>query len=88
MVKNYDENIWNDIRYEVMKSGLRLKFTQNLGLKNLLIGTGTKTLYEASAYDKIWGIGFSPQNAPNVNKYLFGRNLLGNALMDIRDEIK
>ena len=71
-----------------MKSGLRFKFIQNLGLKNLLIGTGTKTLYEASPYDKIWGIGFSPQNAPNVNKYLFGRNLLGNALMDIRDEFK
>jgi ribA/ribD-fused uncharacterized protein len=87
-VNNYNENIWNDIRYEVMKSGLRLKFTQNIGLKNLLVETGTKTLYEASQYDKIWGIGFSPQNAPNVNKYLFGRNLLGNALMDIRDEFK
>jgi ribA/ribD-fused uncharacterized protein len=88
MVKNYDENTWNNIRYDVMKSGLRLKFTQNLDLKNLLIGTGTKTLYEASPYDKIWGIGFSPKNAPNVNKYLFGRNLLGNALMEIRDGFK
>jgi len=88
MVKNYDENIWNEIRYPIMKSGLRLKFKQNFDLKNLLIGTGIKTLYEASEHDKIWGIGFSVKNAPNVNKYLFGRNLLGKALMDIRDELR
>ena len=53
IVNNYDENIWNNIRYDIMKSGLRLKFTQNLTLKNLLMRTGTKTLYEASSHDKI-----------------------------------
>lgn len=85
-VKNYDDNLWNAIRYDVMKSGLRLKFGQNNVLKNLLIETGDKTLYEASKYDKIWGIGFYPHEAINTDKKLFGENLLGNALMDIRDE--
>lgn len=85
-VKNYDETIWNAIRYDVMKTALRLKFGQNLVLQNLLIETGEKTLYEASKMDKIWGIGFCPQDAINTDKKLFGRNLLGKALMDIRDE--
>ena len=71
-----------------MKSGLRLKFGQNQGLKNLLIGIDDKTLYEASKYDKIWGIGYYPYDAINTDKQLFGQNLLGNALMDIRDEFK
>lgn len=88
MVKNYVDTIWNDIRYGVMIDGLRLKFEQNPQLKQLLIGTGNKTLYEASKYDKIWGIGFSPQDALNTNPQLFGRNLLGQALMEVRDEFK
>lgn len=88
MVKNYDENLWNEIRYEVMVDGLRLKFGQNPQLKQLLIGTGNKTLYEASKYDKIWGIGFSPVDAINTNPQLFGRNLLGQALMLVRNEFK
>lgn len=87
-VKKYDDNIWNNIRYDIMKTGLRFKFSQNLHLKKMLIGTGIKTLYEASPYDKIWGIGFNTTNAPNINKCLYGRNLLGNALMDIRDEYR
>ena len=87
-VKNYNENVWNAIRYDVMKAGLRLKFEQNIVLKNLLVGTGNKTLYEASKYDKIWGIGFYPPDAINADKKFFGHNLLGNALMDIRNEFR
>lgn len=88
IVKNYDENIWDQIRFHVMKNGLRLKFNQNPNLKALLVGTGDKILYEASKNDNIWGIGFDAQNAININKKLFGQNLLGNALMEIRDEFK
>lgn len=88
MVKNYVDDVWNEIRYGVMVNGLRLKFSQNPQLKQLLIGTGNKILYEASKYDKIWGIGFSPQDAINTNPQLFGRNLLGQALMEVRDEFK
>ena len=87
-VKNYDDGIWNEIRYGVMVDGLRLKFGQNLQLKQLLVGTGNKTLYEASKYDKIWGIGFNPQEAINTDNKLFGRNLLGQALMQVRNEFK
>lgn len=88
MVKNYVDVVWNDIRYGVMVDGLRLKFSQNQQLKQLLISTGDKMLYEASKYDKIWGIGFSPQDAINTNRELFGRNLLGQSLMQVRNEFK
>lgn len=87
-VKNYNDAVWNSIRYDVMLNGLRFKFGQNPQLKQQLISTGNKILYEASKYDKIWGIGFSPQEAPDTNKSLFGRNLLGQALMQIRDELR
>lgn len=90
-VKNYNENIWNEKRYEIMKQGLRLKFNQNKDLKNKLKQTGNKNLYEASPYDKIWGTGFNSeitlqkllQNKENE----LGQNLLGLALEEIRSEL-
>ena len=87
-VKNYNDNTWNQIRYDIMKNGLRLKFNQNQNLKTYLIKTGTKLLYESSPYDKIWGIGFHGRDAINTNLNLYGLNLLGNALMEIRDEFR
>lgn len=87
-VKNYDENYWNIVRYDVMKYGLALKFTQNPVLKDLLLKTESKTLYEASPYDKIWGIGLNIQTALVTDKKHYGNNLLGNALMDIRSLLK
>ena len=86
MIKNYNDVIWNKIRYDIMVDGLRLKFGQNQQLKQLLINTGNKIIYEASKYDKIWGIGFSPEDAFNTNQQLFGYNLLGKSLMQIRNE--
>ena len=47
-VKNYNDDVWNNERYEIMKNGLRLKFSQNLDLKQSLLATGNKNLYEAS----------------------------------------
>ena len=86
-VKNFDEKKWEKLRYEIMKNGLFLKFTQNETLKQKLKETGNKTIYEASPFDKIWGIGFSCISAQNKDKSLYGRNLLGNALMEIREKI-
>jgi predicted NAD-dependent protein-ADP-ribosyltransferase YbiA (DUF1768 family) len=41
-----------------MKNGLRLKFAQNQIIKNKLLDTFPKNLYEASPYDNIWGTGY------------------------------
>jgi ribA/ribD-fused uncharacterized protein len=85
-VKNYNDIIWKDKRYGIMVHALRLKFSQNEDLKQKLLNTNPKILYEASKYDKIWGIGFYANNALNNRKY-FGMNLLGKALMEIRNEL-
>ena len=87
MVKNYDEKKWNKIRYKIMLKGLEEKFKQNEDIRILLKKTGNKILYEASKYDKIWGIGYYANDAINISKTKYGRNLLGKALMEIRDMI-
>ncbi|KAG7375288.1 Infection Response protein [Phytophthora boehmeriae] len=58
-VKNYDDAVWNDHRYEVMLEALKLKFSSDDALANRLLSTGSKNLYEASRHDAIWGIGMS-----------------------------
>lgn len=84
-IKNYDEHIWDTLRYNIMYNGLLLKFAQNDSIKQKLINTHPKTLYEASKYDKIWGIGYYANDAIYTNKNKYGRNLLGHALMNIRN---
>lgn len=86
-VKHFDENIWREKRYNIMLRGLRYKFSQNTEILNKLSNTGDKTLYEASKFDKIWGIGYDAASAQRVNKSSYGENLLGRALMQIRDEL-
>jgi len=69
-----------------MLEALRLKFNQNETIKQKLLETKPKILYEASKNDKIWGIGFYDKDAIQTDKSKFGANLLGNALMEIRSE--
>ena len=91
-VKNYNEIVWNNARYEIMKSGLRLKFNQNPVIKQKLIDTYPKNLFEASIYDKIWGTGYDAENTirliNNNSQDQLGQNLLGKALEEIRDELR
>ena len=57
-------------------------------IKNILISTKDSILVEASPYDKIWGIGMSANNENIENSLLWGGlNLLGFALMEVRDEL-
>jgi ribA/ribD-fused uncharacterized protein len=90
-VKNYDEDIWNNMRYDIMKNGLRLKFMQNLDIKQKLINTNPKKLFEASPYDKIWGTGYNAVDTLHFieqnEEHKLGTNLLGKALEEIRNEL-
>jgi ribA/ribD-fused uncharacterized protein len=86
-VKNFNESVWAQLKYMVMISALRLKFSQNFDIRHALLNTGNKMLYEASKNDKIWGIGFCEKDAIITDKSKFGQNLLGLALMQIRNEI-
>ncbi len=90
-VKNYNNLVWDNTRYEIMKHGLRLKFNQNPIIKQKLINTNPKKLYEASPYDKIWGTGYDAENTLRLinenSQDKLGQNLLGKALEEIRQEL-
>jgi ribA/ribD-fused uncharacterized protein len=85
-VIGFDDTMWNGIKEHVVKMGNILKFMQNPTLKKVLLDTGDKILVEASPYDKIWGIGFDANSALN-NKHKWGQNLLGLALMNVRNKL-
>ncbi|KFE99434.1 hypothetical protein IX39_01840 [Chryseobacterium formosense] len=88
-VKNFDPQFWDDHKYEIVKQGNLLKFSQNKGFKEFLLSTEDKILVEASPYDKIWGIGMleTDRQAENPQQWN-GENLLGFALMEVRDELR
>lgn len=87
-IKNFNNEIWNNHKYDIVLNGTRHKFHQNSNLSEKLLATVDKKLVEASPYDKIWGIGLNASAAIKIpeNKWP-GQNLLGKILMQVRDEI-
>ena len=87
-VSGFDERRWRDARYDIVVSGNLAKFTQNEDLGEFLRRTGQKVLVEASPYDRIWGIGMAPthDDVAHPTKWR-GLNLLGFALMDVRERL-
>lgn len=85
-VKGFDEKKWIKHREEIVYQGNLLKFSGKL--KKVLLDTGDAILVEASPYDKIWGIGMAATNrfATDPTKWK-GLNLLGKALMRVRDTL-
>lgn len=88
-VKNYDERVWDGLRQVIVYRGLVQKFAQNDELKKRLLDTGEDILAECAVQDKIWGIGLSMKDERrfDMDKWQ-GRNLLGFALMCVRDELR
>jgi ribA/ribD-fused uncharacterized protein len=67
---------------------LTAKFSQHPGLKEFLLSTGDAILVEAAPRDRRWGIGMG-ENNPNIKdpKLWRGTNLLGKALMEVREKL-
>ena len=88
-VTNFDDNIWNIHKKEIVFKGNFAKFSQNAELKTYLLSTKGKVLAEASPYDKIWGIGLSMDDEMRFNMTKWrGQNLLGEVLMQVREALK
>ncbi|GAA3594343.1 NADAR family protein [Flavivirga amylovorans] len=79
---------WNEHKYEIVKLGNIHKFSQHPELEEFLLNTKKRVLVEASPRDRIWGIGMGASNEKAKNPLLWrGKNLLGFALMEVRDEL-
>ena len=88
-VKNFNDELWDKMKYKIVFTGNYYKFSQNTDLRNFLLSTKNKVLVEASPYDKVWGIKMKYDDENIENPFCWkGENLLGFALMEARDEIK
>lgn len=85
-VRGFNDQLWLQHRYDIVVRANQAKFSQNPELDEYLMRTGSRVIVEASPVDDIWGIGLAQDhtdvNDPNLWK---GLNLLGFALMQVRD---
>lgn len=88
-IRKFDSKIWDARKYDIVVEGNKAKFSQNDDLKEYLLSTGDAILVEASPYDRIWGIGLYPGQAAkgSIDQWR-GLNLLGAALMEVRDWLR
>ncbi|BAP45648.1 putative uncharacterized protein [Pseudomonas sp. StFLB209] len=85
-VRGFDNEVWLQHRYDIVVRANQAKFSQNSQLMEYLLQTGSRVIVEASPVDNIWGIGLAQDNADANNPNLWkGLNLLGFALMQVRD---
>ncbi|GAB4024100.1 NADAR family protein [Spirosoma koreense] len=88
-VRQFDEAVWNVKRFEIVVQGSLQKFTQHPELNEFMLTTKDRILVEASPVDKVWGIGLATDSDKIENpKQWQGLNLLGFALMEVRDKLK
>ncbi|CAK8985898.1 N-glycosidase R617 (Riboflavin biosynthesis intermediates N-glycosidase) [Durusdinium trenchii] len=83
-VAKFDDKVWIRQRLAIVTRGNLLKFSQNDNCKDELLRTGDRILVEA-CHDAIWGSG-----KPRTSRFVFdqskwGLNLLGLALMAVRE---
>jgi ribA/ribD-fused uncharacterized protein len=88
-VSGFDQQTWNAHRSPIVVAGNLAKFGQHADLRDYLLGTGRRVLVEASPMDRIWGIGLTRDDpaASDAGRWR-GLNLLGFALMDVRDALR
>jgi ribA/ribD-fused uncharacterized protein len=88
-IKNFNQTIWDQKKFQIMVDILILKFSQNQDLKILLLSTNDSFIVEASPYDNIWGIGLNKFDAMKIKMDDWpGENLLGKALMQVREILR
>lgn len=88
-VTGYQDSIWADRRYNIVRAGVLEKFNQNADFMDMLLNTGDSILAEAAVHDKIWGIGLSMRDKRSYDTDKWkGQNLLGKCLMDVREMLK
>jgi len=71
---------WEEVKVDIMRKGLKAKFTQNESLKQKLLKTGDAYLEEGNDWgDTFWGVDLDTGK---------GQNHLGKMLMKLRDDLR
>ncbi|KAF2191152.1 DUF1768-domain-containing protein [Zopfia rhizophila CBS 207.26] len=89
-VRNFNDKTWNLHRTRIVEEGTYHKFTKSknaIQLRQWLLETRDRELVETSPRDRIWGVGFGKANA-GKNRHRWGQNLLGKALMSVRERLR
>jgi ribA/ribD-fused uncharacterized protein len=94
-VNGFDPAAWDPIKQSVVEQGSYFKYTCGVGedveeLKRQLLATEDRELVEASRFDRVWGVGFSADQCKEswCERELWGQNLLGKALVNVRKKIR
>nr|WP_250035100.1 NADAR family protein [Actinoplanes maris] len=88
-VSGFEQYVWDEHRFEIVVTGNRAKFEQHEELRDYLVSTGSRVLVEASPLDRVWGIGLGRDDPAAADPRRWrGTNLLGFALMDVRDSLQ
>lgn len=84
----FNQEIWEETCYHIVKRGIKAKFSQNEKILQILLDTGDALLAECSKVDKKWGIGLDIKDSHcSVPSRWNGKNYLGRILMEVRDEL-
>lgn len=85
-VSNYNDREWSNVKYDIMINLIKARCEHHYEYKMSLIGLRDYIIAFSSPTDIIWGIGYSKDDpkSDNLSEWR-GRNLLGNAYMEVRD---
>ncbi len=87
--ENYIDSAWKAMRQSVATVGLLEKFRQNEELRNKQLDTGDAYLVECAHLDKAWACGRGLDENERFDASLWtGSNILGFALMEVRNMIR
>lgn len=88
-VRGFTSEAWDQKRCEIVLAGNLAKFGQHASLREFLLSTHSQILVEASPYDAIWGIGLAADDPRAADPRQWrGLNLLGFALMEVRERLR
>lgn len=88
-VKGHTDSVWLAQRSQIVVAGNLAKFSQDPAFAAFLLSTKDAVIVEASPVDKIWGIGMAYDHPDsNTPSKWQGLNLLGFALMEVRDDLR
>ena len=88
-VRNFNEEVWDKHKQDIVNQGVYLKFKQNSKLQTEILSAKVDTFVECSPYDSVWGIktDISDRVACTTPSMWRGENRLGIALKNAVEKI-